>query len=70
MEFALLQLEAERNATWLIAGLWNLVPSGDESSSCLDGAAHMNYGTKHDGVASLFSLFSISPTDDFCIRHG
>ena len=34
-KFALLQREAERNVTWLIASLRHLVPSGDESPPCL-----------------------------------
>ena len=46
-------------ATWLKANLWHLVPPGDENSSCLDEVVHMNDGTKHDGMAALFSQFQL-----------
>ena len=53
------QRETERNATWLIACLWHLVPSGDESPLRLVEVVHMNDGTKHGGMAALYSQFQL-----------
>ena len=58
-KFAILRREAERNATWLIASLWHLVPSRDESPPCLVEVVHMNDWTKHDGMATLFFQFQL-----------